>query len=112
MSSLIGAKNKPIIPNFKIIRHQEYINKKCCLLLEDIPDDTTSEEILCLTDKLNVEIEDLFFPFNLLTQKQLPKVYIFVKDCYKTAFLLLKLKTFTLYNRPISVKIFKGKINY
>lgn len=112
MSSLIGAKNKPIVPDFKIKRHQEYINKKCCCVLEGIPNDTTTEEILCLTDKFNIEVVDLFFPFNLLTQQQLPKVYIFVKDSYNCVVLLCKLKTFTLYNKPVSIHLFRGKINY
>jgi hypothetical protein len=112
MSSLIGAKNKPIVPNFRQKRHQEYIRKRCCLLLEDIPNDTTHEEVFCLTDKFKIQVEDLFFPFNLLTQQQLPKVYIFTKDNYNSAILFCKLQNLVLYNKPVKISLFKGSINY
>ncbi len=112
MSSLIGAPNKPFVSNSKQERFKKHINSGSCVLLEGIPNDTTAEEMVVLINNFKIDVYDLFFPFNLLTQQQLPKVYICVKDRYAACLLICRIKNVTFFGKTVTVGLHKKLINF
>ena len=92
MRSLIGAPNNPIMTDF-LKDHLNYlISKKCCVLIEGIPTDFTKGEIETIVNNVGLETVDIYIPFNLKTQQQLPKAYIFLFNSYGPWTLMTKTK--------------------
>lgn len=102
MRSLIGAPNKPVMTDFRKDHLKYLIGKKRCVLIEGIPTDFTKGEIETIVNKAGLETVDIYIPFNLKTQQQLPKAYIFLFNSYGPSILMSETK-----NKVYKMSIYK-----
>jgi hypothetical protein len=112
MRDFIGAKNRPFVSEYRKDHLLNLVKHKCCVCIGNLPIDTTPAEVICLVNAVNIDVTDVFIPFNLLTQEQLPKAYVFLTDKYAACLLICRLKKKTLYNKPVDVNIHTSPIHF
>ena len=101
MRDFIGAKNRPFVPEYRKKYFLNLIKNNCCVCIENIPIDTTIEHLVSLVKIVKLNTIGVFIPFNLITQKQLRKAYIFLSDKETASLLVSRCDDTTIHNKPI-----------
>jgi hypothetical protein len=112
MRDFIGAKNRPFVSENRKDHLLKLVKHKCCVCIGNIPTDSTIAEVVCLANSVNIDVTDVFIPFNLLTQQQLPKAYVFLTDKYAACLLICRLQKKTLFDKLVSVNIHTSPIHF
>jgi hypothetical protein len=92
MRDFIGAPNRPFVTEYRKERFKQAIDQRRCVVLENIPTDTTMIEIVYLINTAKLDVVDVFIPFNLVTQRQLNKAYVILMDRYAPYMLTCNIK--------------------
>jgi hypothetical protein len=108
MRDFIGAPNRPFVTEYRKSRFEQAIDQKRCVVIENIPSDSTVIEIVYLINHFKLDVVDVFIPFNLVTQQQLEKAYVILMDRYAPVMLMAGVKKRPLY----SVKLQKKYITF
>jgi hypothetical protein len=102
MRDFIGAKNRPFVSESKKKYLIDLIKNNCCVCLENIPIDTTHIQLDTLAKYVEIDLKYIYFPFNLLTQQQLSKAYLFVADEATAKLLVSRMDDTKIYNKTIN----------
>jgi hypothetical protein len=112
MRDFIGAPNRPFVSEYRKSRFEQAIDQNRCVVLENIPTDTTAIEIVYLINQAKLDVVDVFLPFNLKTQQQLNKAYVILMDCYAPYTLMVSIKYKILRENTFRIRLHKKYITF